>query len=199
MKSNKKIKITESQYKRLIKEGLSIDSSGKLIDSDPRTYTHYKERGVNSKEWDISSMVQVDGNGQKMLVFNDIELDELPDLSSFDDVDEIFAINCGLNMMPPVEHLPKSLKFLSLKNNNIRNADMWGYSKLTELSGLVLYNNPLEWLNGLELSSMNLIILRIGRDNQKDPNWVHELDGFSEYYDKLLSDGVNVVYNNIKS
>ncbi len=191
----KKIKITEEQYKRLIKEGLSIDPSGKVIDDDPKNYTHHKERGINSKEWDITSMMQVDSAGQKILVFNDIKLDELPDLSSFDDVDEIFAINCGLNTMPPVEHLPKSLKLLSLKNNNIRIADMWGYSKLIELTYLVLYNNPLEWLNGLEISSMmNLFILRIGDDNQKDPNWVHELDGFSEYYDKLLSDGVKVVY-----
>lgn len=83
------------------------------------------------------------------LDFSNMAIGELPDLSSFKNLDGIVANNCDLRRLPPIEYLPLDapLTIMGLQNNNITEAPLEGYEKLTNLFTLTLKNNPITKIN----------------------------------------------------
>jgi Leucine-rich repeat (LRR) protein len=96
---------------------------------------------------------QIDLSGEQM--------DMLPDLSD-SNAREIFANGCGLNTLPPVEHLPQSLMYLGLSDNDITEADMEGYRDLPNLEVIILKDNPIQWINWEEIENMPGLIRLAG-------------------------------------
>ncbi len=81
------------------------------------------------------------------LDFSDMNLTELPDCSEFTQAERISANNCGLTTLPPIEYLPKNLDIITFTNNQIPEAPLKGYEKLTKCYVMNLANNPLTKIN----------------------------------------------------
>jgi len=126
MKSNKKIKITESQYKRLVSE--QADEKGSI------NYNMF-----------------IDDYGTLNLSYR--KTDTLPDLSNTT-ATSIVANYCRLKTLPLAEHLPQSLEDLTLINNDITEVDMKGYRNLPNLFIINLKENPIQWINWEEIENM---------------------------------------------
>ena len=109
-----------------------------------------------------------DENGRHISVTG-IPMDMLPNLSDSNAL-SITANGCGLNTMPPFEHLPKSLTVLKLENNDITEADMEGYRNLPDLMVIGLEDNPIQWVNWVEVGEMKNLSRLSGVEDAENYN-----------------------------
>lgn len=96
---------------------------------------------------DVDVTEYLDKDTIEFIDFSDMRIKEIPDLSDFKKVNQIFALNCGLNNLPPVNYLPPNLTLLTVSNNNIKEIPGDGYDKLERLFGISCDNNPVKKIN----------------------------------------------------
>jgi hypothetical protein len=111
----------------------------------------------------------LDTENTKALDFSNLSLKRLPDLSKFSSLERITANSCGLESLPPINHLPidSKLNVIIAKDNNIKEAPLTGYEKLTDLFLLNLSNNPIKKFNkdiAIEMFGNGLVMLTIDQD-----------------------------------
>lgn len=81
------------------------------------------------------------------LDFSGMNLGELPDLSSFTNLNKLMANNSGLNTLPPADFLPDNIEIISMTNNNIPEVPLEGYGKLTNCFVMNFDKNPITTIN----------------------------------------------------
>ena len=81
------------------------------------------------------------------LDFSGMSLGELPDLSSFTNLNKLMANNSGLNSLPPADFLPDNIEIISMTNNNIPEVPLDGYEKLTNCFVMNFDKNPITKIN----------------------------------------------------
>lgn len=111
----------------------------------------------------------LDTENTKALDFSNMSLTRLPDLSKFKSLERITANNCGLESLPPINHLPSESKLnvIIAKDNKIKEAPLTGYEKLADLFLLNLTNNPIKKFNkniAIEMFGNGLVMLTIDQD-----------------------------------
>lgn len=111
------------------------------------------------------------------LIFNGVSMGQLPDLSMFENVNQMFANNCNLNTMPSGDKLPPNATIVSLSNNNIQEATFENYDKLERLMVVNLFDNPLRTVNTENLYK----VLEIGNIARVALKNVSELENYAEY------------------
>jgi hypothetical protein len=101
----------------------------------------------------------LDPENTEGLDFSNMSIGKIPDLSKFNKLKQIIANNCGLTNLPPIDYLPlNTLTVLSLKDNNITEAPIEGYEKLTRLFSLNLPGNPINKINVKTLRKMDELV-----------------------------------------
>jgi Leucine-rich repeat (LRR) protein len=106
--------------------------------------------GVNVVEF-------LDAESTSALDFSGLNLNELPNLSNFSNLETLIANNCGLEKMPPVEYLPVDapLTVMTFNGNRITEAPPKGYEKLQSLFSMSLKQNP---INRINVETLSLLV-----------------------------------------
>ena len=119
-----------------------------------------------------TELVDFIDNSVEKLDFSGIRMTELPDLSKFTNVKNISAENCGLKVTPSGDKLPRAeeLKVISLKNNDIKEANFNGWAaKFPKIFALNINDNPIKTIDFEGLTELtnppnDLMIFRISLD-----------------------------------
>jgi Leucine-rich repeat (LRR) protein len=144
------VRLTENDLTRIVKKVINEQSDEFQRRSDKvKNYrSEYIKMLPKKKQY---KAIARSNNGT--LDLSGEQMDMLPDLSD-SNAESIIAIGCGINTMPPVEHLPQSLQILTLSDNDITEADMEGYRNLPNLFVINLYDNDVQWVNWEEVSEL---------------------------------------------
>ena len=152
------VRLTENDISKIVKKVINEQSDEFQRRSDK--VKNMRGRFIKSlpKKQQYALMAR-DNNGE--IDLSGEQMDMLPDLSD-SNAESIIAIGCGLNTLPPVEHLPQSLRYLGLSDNDITEADMEGYRDLPNLEVIILKDNPIQWINWEEIENMPGLIRLAG-------------------------------------
>jgi len=110
------------------------------------------------------------------LDFSDIPLKEIPDISEFKSAQRLSANNCGIEKLPPADHLPNDIEIFTMTNNNIKEAPLDGYEKLTNMFVLNLSENPITKINVKVLSQLTneslarFVLTKVNLEDLSDEN-----------------------------
>jgi hypothetical protein len=144
----------------------------------------------------VSVVDYLDPLNTEKIDFSGMRINTIPDLSKFERLKSLIAMNCGLTKMPPIEYLPLDapLGVITLKNNDITTAIPEGYEKLKSLMFISLQNNPIRKINLDVVGKMietneDLLRITILSEGDKsgwdslDPENFEELVKFNEKYE----------------
>ena len=110
------------------------------------------------------------------LDFSDMPLKEIPDISEFKSAQRLSANNCGIEKLPPADHLPNDIEIFTMTNNNIKEAPLDGYEKLTNMFVLNLSENPITKINVKVLSQLTneslarFVLTKVNLEDLSDEN-----------------------------
>ena len=110
------------------------------------------------------------------LDFSDIQMKEIPDISEFKSAQRLSANNCGIEKLPAADKLPNNIEIFTMTNNQIKEAPLDGYEKLTNMFVFNLSDNPIDKINVKVLTDLTneslarFVITNVNIDNLSDEN-----------------------------
>ena len=134
----------------------------------------------NSDSVDIREFIAEDAS---IVDFSNFNLSKLPDLSQFQSIEKVVAVNAGLTKFPNGNELPPNLTSISLNNNGINDFTFDGFPSLNNLEIILAMNNPINKINVNNLTSTirnnsNILTIKFGDSIKKVSN-------FDEYMSEL--------------
>ena len=124
------------------------------------------------------------------LDFSGLKIESLPDMSKFVNLQSIQANDCGLIELPSKDKLPinSPLEVLSFRVNQITEAPLDGYEKLTTLFSFNIQQNPLKKVNIEVLKKMeqnqNFVRFATSSENQLELDPKNKED-FTKWQDSV--------------
>lgn len=122
------------------------------------------------------------------LNFDNINLRQLPDVSSFTNAKVLSCVKCNLDTMPIGSQLPPNLVRFTLHDNQIENATFEQYGELLpNLSVVNLFNNPLKTIdvdNARKMLSECQGFSRLALSN--DIASLERVENYAEYFEMIV-------------
>ena len=145
---------------------------------------------ANSDDVDIRDFIAEDAS---MVDFSNFTLSKLPDLSQFQNIKKVVAVNAGLTQFPNGNELPPNLTSISLNNNGITDFNFDGFPSLNNIEIILAMNNPINKINVSNLTSTirnnpNILTIKFGDDIKKVSNFDEYMSELEKLEEELTAD-----------
>ena len=129
--------VSDKVYKKGIESirKLAAEQSGALQNNRYLTWLMENTDGVTITDYLDKDM--------EVLDFSEMNLSQIPDVSSFKNATRISANNCGLTSLPPAKFLPNDIEILTMTGNQIPTVPLAGYQKLKKCFVMNFSKNPI--------------------------------------------------------